>query len=273
MTNGYKSIIIGLLKTIENTMKKTIQIRKTVLGCGRPKICVCVTGTDENAIFAQFAHLPQGQFDLIEWRADYFNFINDSQRVYTVLKHVRTQLPDIPILFTCRTHTEGGLCTLAPRPYFHLLKNIIDTQEIDMIDLEITMYSPHFHVLTSFAQQNNIAVIASYHNFNRVPCETQLLHYLDCMQKHGADIAKLAVTPRTSTDLITLLRLSNAYQSAQKSLPLILIGMGELGKITRIGCDLFGSPFTFCAGQTHTAPGQLTTETLYSLFSTLYIKC
>ena len=71
-----------------------------------------------------------------------------------------------------------------------------------------------------------------------------------------ADIAKIACKAHSPEDAARLLAL---YSFGR---PLISIGMGDAGKITRIAAPLLGAPFTYASAEDakKTAPGQIEAE-------------
>lgn len=235
----------------------------------RPQICVCISGKNQGDIFHQINALPVGQFDMIEWRADHFSDLTSISAVHTVLRFFRQQLQTVSVLFTCRDINEGGFCSL-PYPYrIMLFENIILTGMVDLIDLELKVYESDFAKLKTLAKNQNVLVIASYHVFTGQPRVTEMQALLHKMEMVKADIAKLAVMPKNDFDLISLLSFSEQYRGQKQALPLVLIGMGDTGRITRLGCDLFHSPLVYCAYQTITAPGQISVNILYRLLTTL----
>jgi 3-dehydroquinate dehydratase-1 len=81
----------------------------------------------------------------------------------------------------------------------------------------------------------------------------------------GADIAKLATFSKSKADNARLLSL---YSNDK---PIVALGMGETGKITRLMAPLLGAEFTFAAmddGQP-TAPGQITYSNMKEILNKL----
>src|SRR5207245_11411380 len=78
------------------------------------------------------------------------------------------------------------------------------------------------------------------------------------MREGGADIVKIAVTPRSIRDVGRLLDFA-ARTAAGSGPPLVPIALGPLGILTRIAAGRWGAPFTFAsAGRgAETAPGQI----------------
>ena len=101
-------------------------------------------------------------------------------------------------------------------------------------------------------------VIASYHDYKRTPPEAELRQIIQWCFESGADIAKIACMAKGPRDCARLLGLLDSEKK------LIVIGMGEHGKITRVAAPLLGAPFTYASpgrGK-ETAEGQMDAETL-----------
>ncbi len=123
----------------------------------------------------------------------------------------------------------------------------------NMVDIEIESDISTKKSLIEKAKEHGCKVIISYHNFENTP-ERDFLH--DIAQKcydEGADIAKLATMVNYNKDNANLLSL----YSIEK--PIVALGMGDKGKITRIISPLLGAAFTFAAMDSGkpTAPGQI----------------
>ena len=81
------------------------------------------------------------------------------------------------------------------------------------------------------------------------------------MAQLGADVPKLACMPHSASDVLTLLT-ATAEMNKEIANPLITMAMGDIGKVTRVAGQVFGSSLSFGAvGQT-SAPGQLSIEDL-----------
>ena len=61
------------------TMTEPLRIRQVVLGEGFPKICVPLTARDEKTLEEEAVGAVREQPDLIEWRADFFEKLSDTE--------------------------------------------------------------------------------------------------------------------------------------------------------------------------------------------------
>ena len=81
----------------------TCKIRGLVLGEGIPKICVPIVGKSKEEIIDLAKKIKKVGADIVEFRADWFEYIFDFEKIEEVLKEIREILIETPILFTFRT--------------------------------------------------------------------------------------------------------------------------------------------------------------------------
>ena len=101
-------------------MKKTVKVRDIILGEGIPKICVPIVGTTKEELIEEVEALKDISLDVVEWRVDFYENVEDIEKVKEVLADLRKLLLNTPILFTFRSTKEGGqkevstrlLCTI-----------------------------------------------------------------------------------------------------------------------------------------------------------------
>ena len=121
---------------------------------------------------------------------------------------------------------------------------------VDVIDLEV---EEKIEGIVSMAKTKGKRVIVSYHNYEETPKPGDLKKILDSMRKKGADIVKIATFIKRREDLARLLLLTNNY----KALPIITIGMGKIGTVSRVIAPIFGSCLTYGYINRPQAPGQM----------------
>ena len=134
-----------------------------------------------------------------------------------------------------------------------LFKKLIDTG-IAFIDIEIDANLPFRQELIEYARDRQTEVIVSWHDFKETSTFAELETIMSSCYDMGADIAKIACMVNTKEDNANLLSL---YRKEGRK---VILGMGELGKITRLAALKLGAEFTFVSAddQHATAPGQLT---------------
>jgi len=238
---------------------KPIKLGNKLLGGAKPLICVPMISTDEASLINEIDKVIRMKPDVIEWRVDYFEKVLDFFIVNHILENIRTKARDIPIVFTCRNHEEGGYKKIDDDKRFELFQNAIESTYIDAVDIELASGEEKIQHIKSLAEKNGKKLILSYHNFAETPSEEFMIEKMKEQLENGADIIKIAVMPQDQGDV---LRLLNTTYSARKEIPnpLIAISMGSLGSITRLTGFIFGSDMTFAAGVNVSAPGQMPIE-------------
>lgn len=133
------------------------------------------------------------------------------------------------------------------------------------VDVEVESDDEYKNTIIEKARSAGCRIIVSYHNFEKTPQRVELEHILNWCFDSGADIAKIACRVNSEKDNARLLGLLNETRS------LVVAGIGDKGKISRVVAPLLGSPFTYAsliAGK-ETAEGQIDKETLKRIFQTL----
>jgi 3-dehydroquinate dehydratase-1 len=150
------------------------------------------------------------------------------------------------LIATCRSTKENK------NAREEILKTAI-TSGAKYVDIEIESDKYFKESIIKVARKNNCTVIISYHNFDLTPPNEELLDIVEKCFTSGADIAKIACMVNNVGDNARLLGILDTER------PLVSIGMGEMGKITRIIAPFLGSVFTFASPNNEklTAPGQI----------------
>jgi 3-dehydroquinate dehydratase I len=108
-------------------------------------------------------------------------------------------------------------------------------------------------------------VIISYHNFESTPSREQLKIIANQSFDMGAHVAKIACMCQKAEDNASLL---SVYEPGKR---IVSVGMGELGKISRIAAPFLGAEFTFASATDEfaTAPGQISYTKLRTIVEML----
>ncbi len=252
-------------------MKTPLSVRGVAIGTGAPKICVPVMGMHPTEVLDSLSAALEVQPDILEWRIDYLTDCVSSA-VVPLLKEVRAKSANIPLLVTFRTKQEGGRQAISGLDYAKLLAEIICTDNADLLDLEFSMLrrTQELAQVRKLAREHHLPVIYSYHNFQQTPSKEALLQTLEEMRRHGCDIAKIAVMPKSPADVLTLLSATESTKCLHPELPLITMSMGQLGAVSRLCGETFGSAITFGSAQTSSAPGQIPAQQLRRILSLLH---
>lgn len=254
-------------------------VRNTVLGEGKPKICIPIVGKTREEIRREAEEITSRPAELIEWRADWLLAFSGEhiageesaeKEITEVLAELRRIFGEaMPILFTIRTKSEGGRAELSLSDYCRL--NLLAVQgEADFVDVELSAGQSAADELIQAVHRQGKKVILSSHDFSGTPKEEEMLDRLRRMQELSGDISKLAVMPHSASDVIRLLSVTAKMKESYADRPFITMSMGTLGLVSRLAGESFGSCVTFgCAG-TASAPGQMEAETLSRILEAIH---
>ncbi|MDD2648633.1 MAG: type I 3-dehydroquinate dehydratase [Eubacteriales bacterium] len=238
---------------------KTVKAGKLEIGSGLPKIAVPITGKNEAEISAQAKAISCSSADIVEWRADLFEYANDSARINSAISIIRSEIGKMPLLFTLRTASEGGNADISKVEYLRLISLAAQNSLIDLCDVEMLSNPEAAAEAVKICALYRIPVIGSRHHFDKTPSASEMIDEVLQIKARGADIVKLAVMPQNENDVWRLMSLSSLV--LQKiSCPLVLIAMGAMGAKTRAFSELFSSAITFSSFGDSSAPGQLDAE-------------
>ena len=221
------------------------------------------------AILEEAHSLLKLNIDMVELRVDSWDCIEDTAQSLELVHDIRYILPNLPIILTCRGHWEGGFQKVSENAKDELYDNVIASKLVDFVDKELCYGQNNLRKLGESARKQGIFLIISYHDFQRTPNKEALLHLFTAEIACGADVAKLAMTPRKPEDVIALMQANLATRRAFPNTPLIAISMGELGVTSRVSGCLFGSDLTFAAGKKTSAPGQISVKKLRESISAI----
>jgi 3-dehydroquinate dehydratase-1 len=126
------------------------------------------------------------------------------------------------------------------------------------VDIEFEAPWAYKNDLITFAHSHQCDVIISYHNYDKTPDLEELENIVHECYTQGADLAKIATHINVNRDNSKILSL---YKAPGR---LVAIGMGDLGRISRIVAPFLGAEFTYASlsDAEATAPGQINFERL-----------
>lgn len=247
---------------------KIVSIRDVHIGKGVPKVIVPLMGKTLEELLLEVKAITQTNLDIVEWRADLLEDIEDLTIVKQTLTALREELYPIPLLFTFRSHREGGNKIIEDSYYETLLIEIMKMKEIDLLDVEL--FSPKLTEIMEAAKGEDIVIIMSNHDFEKTPAKEEIIWRLRRMQEIGAHIPKIAVMPNNPADVLTLLDATYTMQSLYADRPIITMAMASSGVISRLVGEVFGSAATFGAGVASSAPGQIPASDLKYILELLH---
>lgn len=242
---------------------------KPVADGSQTLICTPLVGKTTDDVLAELAIILPKQPDLIEWRVDFFADIGNVAAVIDVASRIRKAAGAIPIIFTCRSMSEGGeRVALGDTDIVKLYVAACASGCVDIIDYELSNPAEYIARLRNASRDNAVAMIMSYHNFQSTPDAALLTAKFTDAERLGADIAKVAVMPRNPEDVLTLLGVT--WRASQVGgIPLISLAMGGIGSVSRMVGEVYGSAVTFAVGKSSSAPGQIPIEELRGVLATV----
>jgi 3-dehydroquinate dehydratase I len=249
---------------------KLIHLHGKPIGGGTlPLICTPLVGRSREDVMAELSAVLPKAPDLIEWRVDHFAGIGDTALMIDTARAMKAAAGATPILFTRRSSKEGGeAIALAEADVIRLYEAVCAARCVDLIDYEMVNGPADFARVRAAARANDIALVASYHNFQSTPEAAALVAKFAEAEALGGDVAKVAVMPRGPEDVLTLL--GATYQASRTvGLPLISMSMGAYGSLSRMMGWVYGSAVTFAVGKSSSAPGQVPIEELRAVLRTV----
>lgn len=249
---------------------KTLKIRDIEIGKGLPKICVPLVGNCREELLDEVRALSSVPHDIVEWRADYFSETFDANGVLAMLDELRGFIPKNPLLFTFRSIRDGGVKDITEQEYGALYETVIESGNADIVDIELFAGEDTVKKLVYMAGNNDLPLLISNHDFSATPLKQTIIARLLKMQELGADIAKIAVMPRTLKDVVSLLDASAEMAECYAEKPFVAISMSGVGFVSRVIGETFGSCITYASLTTPSAPGQLNAHDIDALLKLMH---
>ncbi len=224
-------------------------------------LCLTLTGStlEENRSLVE---RNRKWISLAELRLDYLH--PDEQKIAASFPST----VDLPVILTVRRSVDGGRWTLGERQRLQLLYEAskgdfayVDIEE-DVKKSDLKFKDPLFEQkvdLETSLRNREVRIIRSFHDFTCVPAD--IYGKISKLSQKG-DIPKVAVTPKSTMDVITLFRVQQELGELKEK---IVIGMGEWGICTRILYKKCGSMLSFCS-DSQAAPGHLSAQSMSELY-------
>ncbi|HTL52867.1 MAG TPA: type I 3-dehydroquinate dehydratase [Planctomycetota bacterium] len=201
----------------------------------------------------------------VELRLDHLASEDEAAQAATIAKQFGPRC-----LVTCRLHAEGGAAAMphSERIQRLLLPAMVGAQWIDW-ELAAEPFLDDLQEALGSVIEHPTRLILSSHDFERCPPAEVLHNRIAAMWVMGATVAKIAVTPKTAAEALMLLRVQKeAAAEAPEGRSALVLGMGEVGRITRLAAPLVNAWGTFVAwnGQATSAPGQVGWQEALNLY-------
>ncbi len=247
-----------------------IDIRNVKIGEGMPKICVPLLGSSREELYKELKLLSGQPYDMVEWRLDFYHEVHNEDMVLEAAKMIRRKLGEQPILCTFRTKQEGGNAEISGQEYRDLALALSKSGLVDLIDVELFLGDDYVGELIGEVHAAGVKVVVSNHDFHKTPQKQELIQRIEKMHSLGGDILKIAVMPTCERDVLNLLETTLEMKEKPIDKPIVTMSMGQLGAISRISGELFGSAITFGTVMKSSAPGQIEVNRLKNILETLH---
>ncbi|MCP5541724.1 MAG: type I 3-dehydroquinate dehydratase [Akkermansiaceae bacterium] len=156
-----------------------------------------------------------------------------------------------PLLITARHPAEGGANDLSVAERESLLRQFLPLATL--IDIEVRALDELSGVLAS-ARDEGVTVVASSHDFDGTPPASAWRAARDCARNAGAEVLKLALRLDRLPDLFELAAWVESLRSSGENIA--AMGMGPLGKLSRLMLARAGSCLNYGFLEKANAPGQ-----------------
>jgi len=200
--------------------------------------------------YSQLDSVLQGEVRMIELRLDLIR--RPPSELYSILQQ------GVKTLVCCR---EG---VYSEKERLNMLKESV-ALGASYVDIELESSAEFARELMISAEEASCEVIFSHHDFTGTPQKDELIKKLKACYQRGGVLAKIATMVQSSEDVLNLLSL---YKHPGRK---VILGMGPMGRITRVAAPILGSEFTFAspAEGGETAPGQMSAEQLRIIYHIL----
>lgn len=250
-------------------MENRLCVKGRLIGHGKPLVCVPVMESTKEGILKETGRLVGLGADMIEWRVDAFDEVRSLNAIREVLKELEPLVRDTILVYTFRSKNQGGLMALSQEEIYDIHQAAAEMNTADFVDVEYFEAKKAKQEIAAL-QAMGVRVIASHHDFDQTPERKVIRMLLDQICESGADVAKLAVMPQNTQDVLDLLEETNFFHQQHPDIPLITMSMGKMGMISRLAGEFFGSCVTFGAGEKASAPGQLPMKDAEEILCTLH---
>lgn len=169
---------------------------------------------------------------------------------------------EYPVLATARRAKEGGSLKLSDEARIELYERFLP--EVDIIDTEIaSLRTAPFKSFPRLVSSKKVQLLGSFHDFEKFPGLQSLSDKVSEAFDLGADIAKIAVIIEEMSDLFSVVELVERHRSEGRLIS--AMGMGPLGKLSRLVLARAGSCLNYGYLQSPNAPGQWSADELAGL--------
>ena len=189
--------------------------------------------------------------DVVEYRVDCWP--DEVERAAEVMAAAA-----VPALLTVRAAAEGGRNGLTTARREEMFRRLLPVAAL--VDIEIACMA-EFAGVVAEAKERGVLVVGSSHDFERTPPREELVERIGVACAAGADIVKFAAVAGTAADLAVLASLLEEPGHP----PLSVMGMGVLGRVSRLLLAQLGSVLNYGYIDNATVSGQWSGSRLRTL--------
>lgn len=249
---------------------KPLTFGETVLGGVSPVVCVPLTAMTKEAILDEAKVVADLKPDMIEVRADFWEFIEDTKASVAMLRDINKIFGETPILLTVRIKAERGHKDVSEKAKFDFYKAAVKEKLADLIDMELAYGEEKIKAFKKELAGSGVALVCAYHDLNATPSADEIAGIMQKEIAFGGDVAKIVVKPNKEEDVLTFLSGILSFRRANPEFPIIASGSGDTGRITRLIGGLFGIDLTFSAGVKGSNPTQMPVPVVRECLSVIY---
>lgn len=216
-------------------------------------ICVSIVEPDAEGATAAARKAMENGADLVEVR---FDLMPSLPQDLSAFKQI-----DIPKIATLRPVEQGGNFVGKESTRLEFLQRTLRSG-FEMLDLELGSSLMERRE----RELRKAGVICSHHDFEGTPSSATILDIL-IKASAGEALPKAAFAIKNCRDLLAIAEAARMFSATEKEF--VLIGMGELGALTRVCADSLGCAFTYASLEKgrEAASGQLDLRTMKRLSS------
>ena len=205
------------------TVRRAIKVR-----CLRSKSVGVIASEDDLARALRLRRVP-----------DFFEFRLDALPPDLTRSHARINSLGAELIITARDPREGGMRKMNARVRARLLRAYLHVASF--VDVELHSASAMRDVLEA-AEHNSIKRIISVHQFDSAASPRTMEDWLERARNFAPDIFKVAVRTDSRSDLDDLLVFFDRHH---RELPIAAMGIGKLGRQSRIELARRGSALNY----------------------------
>ena len=249
----------------------SIEIKGVIIGEGKPKVCVPIVESHDEAILNKLKEFNELEVDMIELRIDFYENIHQEDALRNLFLNIAALQIQKPVILTIRTAAEGGEVEIDPKDYFNVYKLAVEANAFDIYDVELalgTNMAIELRTLIHDAGKSKVAI--------QQALEQEQLLFDSLMQKFRsmdsleADIMKVAVMPEDYQDLLNLLSFTVQAKHEYAQKPIVTMSMSSIGLTSRLVGEQFGSAITFASVGKASAPGQIDYQELNQMLDIIH---